>query len=734
MKRLLRPPLWLIALTVAGLMAAVGWWGNQRLREIVADEVRSDLVSTLHANVTALDIWATNQIKLASTLAQEARVQALAVRALSLPALPAAPADPQTPTPADELSQHLRSRLAGLGYEIAHIVNTNLLVVATSISGQSPKGWTIADAHVAKFSELFRSGQPVIISPFKPKRRVTPQLPASTNLALSNEAPPAPATNAPLLSPPTSRPEPPPRSDTLMQVAVPLRDFEGQIAGALALVINPDKEFTRILSVSRAGRSGETYVFDQRGLMLSRSRFEAELRELGLLGQRPGTSSATEFYLADPGADVRSAAELPPPEERPLIRIVANAVSGRTGVDVEPSRDYRGVPVVGAWTWLPNYRFGIATQLDADEAFQPLRVLNLVFAMLFLLLALVATALFLASYLGARWRRRLSEAELRLEQLGQYTLAEKIGEGAMGVVYRARHALMRRDTAVKLLLPDRADPVSVRRFESEVRLSCQLTHPNTIQVYDYGHTAQGVFYCVMELLRGLNLHDLVARFGAQPEARVVYILTQVCDALAEAHALGLVHRDIKPANVFLCDRGGFADWVKVLDFGLVRAYRDGQGGGVRSLADAAAEGTPLFMPPEAFADTSAADPRSDIYSVGALGYYLLTAQYVFEANSDLELYHKHLSEQPAPPSRRTLNPISAELEETILRCLEKERNLRVPSVTELRALLLTSPAADAWTPEERAAWWGRYRLAGSEPATEPPPASLPASTVRIGEA
>ena len=228
---------------------------------------------------------------------------------------------------------------------------------------------------------------------------------------------------------------------------------------------------------------------------------------------------------------------------------------------MEPSRDYRGVPVVGASCWLPQFGFGVATQINADEAYQPLRVLQLVFVVLVLSLLLCATGLFVFSYANLAWRQRLNAAELKLKQLGQYTLEEKVGEGGMGVVYRARHALLRRDTAVKLLLPGRADAEAVARFEREVCLTCQLTHPNTIQVYDYGHTPEGIFYYAMEYLRGVNLHDLVVRFGPQPESRVAYILAQICDSLAEAHGLGLIHRDIKPGNVFLCRRPGQQPWA-----------------------------------------------------------------------------------------------------------------------------------------------------------------------------
>jgi serine/threonine protein kinase len=414
--------------------------------------------------------------------------------------------------------------------------------------------------------------------------------------------------------------------------------------------------------------------------------------------------------LHDPGGDLTKGFK---PETnsaaKPLIRVIADAVYGENGVDMKPSNDYRGVPVIGAWRWLQQLGFGVATQMDADEAYRPLRVLQLIFVLLFLLLVLSAVGMFLFSYSNLNWRRRLTEAQLKLKQLGQYTLEEKIGEGGMGVVYRARHALMRRDTAVKLLLPDRADAASIERFEREVCLTCQLTHPNTIQVYDYGHTPEGIFYYAMEFLRGLNLHQLVARFGPLPEGRVIHILTQVCESLAEAHALGMVHRDIKPANVFLCDRGGIPDCVKVLDFGLVREYNRHNEDKLHLTGEGGFVGTPSFMSPEAIKNSARNDPRSDIYSVGALGYYLLTGKYVFEADSVLAIYEKQLTTSPVPPSQRTANLVSAELEKIILRCLDKEPERRPQSAGELHTLLLACPLASSWPPEARSAWWRQFQ-------------------------
>jgi len=238
----------------------------------------------------------------------------------------------------------------------------------------------------------------------------------------------------------------------------------------------------------------------------------------------------------------------------------------------------------------------------------------------------------------------------------------------------------------------------------------------------------------MEYLRGLNLHQLVARYGAQPESRVVYILTQICDSLAEAHALGLIHRDIKPGNIFLCRRGGAPDCVKVLDFGLVREYRTGEGEAAEAGGAELIEGTPWFMPPEAIQGSVPADPRSDIYSLGALGYFLLTGEYIFEAETIAEVHEKQLNAVPVPPSQRTTNSISPEMEEILLRCLEKDMNQRPQSAEEMRTWLLATPAATQWTLEVRAAWWEdfeRQPAGRSDETAGATPAPMPAVSVDL---
>jgi hypothetical protein len=291
-------------------------------------------------------------------------------------------------------------------------------------------------------------------------------------------------------------------------------------------------------------------------------------------------------------------------------------------------------------------------------------------------------------------------------QLGQYTLEERLGEGGMGTVYRARHAMLRRPTAVKLLRPERTGEQALQRFEREVQLTSQLTHPNTVSIYDYGRTADGIFYYAMEYLDGLDLQRLVEVDGAQDPARVIHLLAQTCRALNEAHGLGLIHRDVKPANIILCEHGGVADVVKVVDFGLVKNF-----GGGEDLMLSAADvivGTPHFLAPEAIRSASAVDVRSDLYAVGAVGYFLLAGAHVFEGDSLLEVCGHHLHSKPAPLSTRTQRAVPSALEDVILRCLAKEPAQRPASAIGLLNEL-TSSGVPEWTEEQARKWWARWR-------------------------
>ncbi|WP_224246204.1 serine/threonine-protein kinase [Hyalangium gracile] len=289
-------------------------------------------------------------------------------------------------------------------------------------------------------------------------------------------------------------------------------------------------------------------------------------------------------------------------------------------------------------------------------------------------------------------------------KLGQYTLLEMLGAGAMGDVYLASHAMMRRRTAIKLLRTD-VDGHGLERFEREVQLTSQLTHPNTIAIYDYGRTAEGLFYYVMEYLEGMDLERLLTAAGPQPPARVIHILRQVCGALEEAHGMGLLHRDIKPANLFLCRRRGVPDMVKVLDFGLVKqlGVSEDTGSGRTNVV----AGTPHYLAPEAIVDPTKVDGRADLYSLGAVGYALLTGGHVFTGQSASEICSHHVNTPPMPPSLRVGRELPDDLCGTILRCLEKRPESRFNNARELRIALELCADAGKWTEEDAAQWWAQ---------------------------
>ncbi len=297
-------------------------------------------------------------------------------------------------------------------------------------------------------------------------------------------------------------------------------------------------------------------------------------------------------------------------------------------------------------------------------------------------------------------RQEASEAR----KLGQYVLKQRLGSGGMGEVYLAEHVLLRRPCAVKVIRPERAgDARELQRFEREVRTTASLTHPNTVQIFDYGHAEDGTFYYAMEYLPGLSLGELVQQHGTVPPERAIHFLRQVCGALSEAHAIGLIHRDIKPSNIMVCQRGGMHDVAKLLDFGLVRAPVV-SAGSENLTQDGAVVGTPAYMSPEQAAGRDDLDARSDIYSLGAVAYYVLTGQPPFAHRSATEVLAAHLYESPQPLARHRFD-VPAELDAVILKCLAKEPDQRFPDAASLEKALTGCPTADAWTQERAAAWW-----------------------------
>ncbi len=303
------------------------------------------------------------------------------------------------------------------------------------------------------------------------------------------------------------------------------------------------------------------------------------------------------------------------------------------------------------------------------------------------------------SYILNSLRKEVHDAK----RYGQYQLKSKLGSGGMGDVFLAEHILMKRPCALKLIRSEAtADPRALARFEREVQATASLTHPHTIEIYDYGHTDDGTFYYVMEYLPGLGLDQLLAEHTSLPPGRVIYLLRQACSALAEAHTAGLIHRDLKPGNLYISERGGLCDFVKILDFGLVKLVQESSAD--RLTADHVISGTPLYMAPEQALGDDQVDARSDLYALGAIAYQMLSGQPPFPGKNPMEVMIAHAREEVTPLSRHR-SDIPDDLQQVVLRCLAKPAADRYANAQELEQALTACAAAGEWDARQAAVWW-----------------------------
>ncbi len=668
-----RRNVWVQPLLVLVVLAGVGWLLRGQVEKSLRTNLRSVLQTTLEAERLAVLNWVRVQQNIAASAVDDEHITPT-IRALLADAKPdMSPAELIKLPQLAELRHKLEPRLTAHKYNGFVILEPGGRIAAAY--HDELVGKVLSEREMAFIRAKVMVKTPMMLPPIKSK----------------------------ILMPDRNgvvRPDVP-----VMYASAPIRSESGEIIGAFGFRIQPEVEFTRILEIARIGKTGETYAFNRDGVMLSNSRFDKQLRRIGLLTE--DADSTLNISLRDPGVDLTTGSTSTlPRNEQPLIYMATEAKDNRDGVNIDGMRDYRGVPVVEAWQWLDDEGFGIATKVDVEEAKQSLEIISRVFWGLFALLAFASLGMLASMIRANRLAVQARLDAIELKRLGQYTLQEKLGEGGMGVVYRAQHAMLHRPTAVKFLDAAKTNEKSVAKFELEVQLTSQLNHPNTIAIYDYGRTPEGVFYYAMEYLDGLNLQDLVHRHGPLPEGRVIHLLKQVCGSLAEAHSIGLIHRDVKPANILLNVRGGMIDVVKLLDFGLVKVMDNASTAQVTK--PGAIIGTPYYMSPEMYKSPDTIDARSDLYAVGAVGYFLLTGTPPFRGESVQEILNHHAKTAPEPPSQRLGRPVTPELEQLLLRCLSKSAADRPQSATDIIAALDQIPSASTWTETEARRWWRHY--------------------------
>ncbi|TWU60614.1 Serine/threonine-protein kinase PknB [Rubripirellula tenax] len=487
----------------------------------------------------------------------------------------------------------------------------------------------------------------------------------------------------------------------VMAVIVPIQDDDGRIiASLLVRGLGLFEEFNMIFLEVIDSSQVDSYAINRDGTMLSESGHAVSNSTRGKLEIEPDQIAAN-LRVADPGFELtehnRNSIQR---QFRPVTVAVAGAVGLRPQVRTETYANYSGESVVGAWRWLDKWDMGVIVEQNADRAFAPVRVVRFSFLLLGSLLSLTA-------FLAATKIARSSTAEHAAHHpLSRYDIQEELGSGGMGMVFKAYHRQLGRDAALKVLRGDRHSQEDRLRFDREARLAASLSNPHSVQIHDYGRSDEGEAYCVMQFLRGLTLQEVVARSGHQAIGRMLSVMRQVCDALAEAHSLNLLHRDIKPQNIMLSLDPSVGDWAVVFDYGLAKPLEPDAN--VYQTSETIWAGTPMYMAPERFRQPGVMDPRSDIYSVGCVAYYLLSGRPPFIESDPESLFALILSEHPIGIAIHRGEEVPAEITELISKCMSKQPGDRFATIGEVCQDIDRLRVKYPWSVDEARVWWGHH--------------------------
>ncbi|WP_372365026.1 protein kinase [Candidatus Uabimicrobium sp. HlEnr_7] len=653
---------WMLLGVVSFILVVVSLGMNSLIDRVIKNKLSRDLDINLGNTYMMLQLWIEAQKSAATSKGLERKVRSLTQTFLETDSGNSSQKILESNF-LDVIRQHLRPMCRVYGYTDFAIITPQKKIIASL--NDHLIGSTITSLQM-KFFDRILQGETVLTSPFLSDFLKT--LDSSLHLDSSEQ-------------------------QALILSGTPLYNTAGDIIAALIFGIQPQMDFSTIFQVNNTSHN---YAFDADGWMLSSSVHNDQIREIGLITSKD-VHPIYKLKILDPKCNLLKGEEVTH-EDLSFTYLVTNALKTSKGFNVDGYRDFRGVPVIGAWMWVEDYKIGIATEIELDEAYATLYSFRRLFWYLFLLLAISGFVLLISLYIIMHFYKKAKVAQ----QFGQYKIIDKIGKGGMGEVYKASHATLRRITALKLIQPHQISEENVKRFEQEVQLTSRLTHPNTIAVYDYGRTPKGIFYYVMEYLPGITLSELVYKNGAVDESRVMYFLTQVCSSVAEAHSIGLIHRDIKPANIMIGERGGIYDFVKVLDFGLAREINDIS----REYADhenGAIYGSPHYIAPEALLNPKEIDQKCDIYAIGAVGYFLLTGKHVFNSKDAAEVCRHQIKTIPRLPSEVLGREVNKELEDIIMRCLKKKPRERPLNAQVLYELL--KDCKSDWEQNKARIWW-----------------------------
>jgi serine/threonine-protein kinase len=661
----LRRILALVTLASTIVLGAIGWWTHLEVELSMRATRGAALQSVLDAQAQSLRVWIDDQKLSVRRLAHDRQLRERVLTATGHAADASAVycASPQ----AQNLLAQLDEALVGTQAVTFNVVIPSGQIIASNFAEYCGLRYRVESLE-EDYAPAF-AGQALFVPPHHDAARLE-RAPQSL---------------------PLERP--------LIWIRSPIRDDADEVIAVLGVGHLAEKQFSTILAAARAGATDEVYAFDREGVMLSTSRFEAILSERAMLPK--DSSSVARLVLRAPNT-----------EEKARTRLVEAALASgsergdASGMLLDPYPGYLATQVVGGWRRMSADDMFIAIEMGAEEAYAPLEKLDTVFTVVFgALILAVCIALFM-------WFTAvLIRAEVEKDRMGPYWLGERIGEGGVGNIYHARHDLLKRPSAVKLLKPTRATDEMTARFRREAKLASQLTHPNMIEIYDYGVGIDNSLYYAMELLEGDTVGEIVLRGGAMPVARAVHILRQVCAGLAEAHGKGLVHRDISVTNIMACLYGGEYDFVKILDFGLVKSVVNEQSQTITRAVRIL--GTVQYMAPERLHDPADVDIRADVYAVGGVAFFLLSGRRMFEVEDTIALTSRVINEVPPRLSEVAPQQIPPELDELVAACLEKDRESRPASILAVKEVLDRIAERNRWSQSEaKPAWEALHEKSG----------------------
>ncbi|MFK8111676.1 MAG: serine/threonine protein kinase [Rubripirellula sp.] len=656
--------LWLAALLPTAL---IGWWTYRQVEATMQQSVHNELKGVVDSIALASERFLNDKAQLIESWSRQPAIQSAIVELVDLA---------ESRPPVEDLrgsDQHERilSQLQSLSGsdEVKFVVWSNTFTTISSwLTDRADVGNPVHPSGAANLARVM-TGETVMFGPERLAEGTRGFVPETTL--------------------------------PVMAIIVPIRDSEDQIIAAMLVRgIEMFPEFNHMFNEVSIAGDLDAYAVNLEGLMVTdspRAAARATRNQLDL----PADQIAGVLRVADPGRQVtQKNSSLIQRNICPLTFSAAGATTGTSDVRIQQYNNYAGNSVVGAWRWDDEWKLGIVIEKDAERAFAAAGIVRFGFLLLGSLLSV--TAFVVASKLS----RIAAEEQAAVHPLSRYDVTDQLGSGGMGVVYRARHRQLGRDTALKVLRGDRHNKEDRLRFDREAKLAASLSNPHSVMIYDYGRSDEGVAFCVMEFLRGLTLQEVVARSGHQPIGRVLFVISQICDALAEAHGMNLLHRDIKPQNVMLSLDASVGDWAVVFDYGLAKPLQPESG--VYQTTETLWAGTPMYMAPERFREPSNMDPRSDIYSVGCVAYYLLAGRPPYIECDPESLFALIIDHQPISIATHREADVPEEISQLVLQCMAKDAGDRFENIQELSQTIDRLRVTHPWTVDEARVWWKHH--------------------------